>query len=305
MKLLLIIAFFAFVNTANAQLPNEKFGKPSSQEWEFSGWGDGFDADAVILCKTMKATYQISDQVANFNRNSSDVSSDNISDFGKNQIDEGNILIKYEFRLRTKILKPEGSKHANIDITYFSPENENVFDELTDLKVRVFSKNEKGKVERKNVNTASFVSERVDDNYIVVHIVVPEVQAGSIIEYQYNITSPRPVFLYDWVFQDCIPTVRSKFDIDIPAFLQFNMNVPINQLIKTAVKEGRLTYDTNRPDLKKGKSFPTNHYTVVGDFIFPADQAPEVIAPFTGKINMPDVTLPAYMPEGRTHLKIK
>ena len=164
MKLLLIMAFLAFVNTANAQLPNEKFGKPSSQEWEFSGWGDGFDADAVILCKTMKATYQISDQVANFNRNSSDVSSDNISDFGKNQIDEGNILIKYEFRLRTKILKPEGSKHANIDITYFSPENENVFDELTDLKVRVFSKNEKGKVERKNVNTASFVSERVDDN---------------------------------------------------------------------------------------------------------------------------------------------
>lgn len=305
MKLLLIMAFLAFVNTANAQLPNEKFGKPSSQEWEFSGWGDGFDADAVILCKTMKATYQISDQVANFNRNSSDVSSDNISDFGKNQIDEGNILIKYEFRLRTKILKPEGSKHANIDITYFSPENENVFDELTDLKVRVFSKNEKGKVERKNVNTASFVSERVDDNYIVVHIAVSEVQAGSIIEYQYNITSPRPVFLYDWVFQDCIPTVRSKFDIDIPAFLQFNMNVPINQLIKTAVKEGRLTYDTNRPDLKKGKSFPTNHYTVVGDFIFPAEQAPEVIAPFTGKINMPDVTLPAYMPEGRTHLKIQ
>lgn len=304
MKQLLLIAFLACGSMVNAQLPNEKFGKPSSQEWEFSGWGDGFDADAVILCKTMKATYQISDQVANFNRNSSDVSSDNISDFGKNQIDEGNILIKYEFRLRTKILKPEGSKHANIDITYFSPENENVFDELTDLKVRVFSKNEKGKVERKNVNTASFVSERVDDNYIVVHIAVPEVQAGSIIEYQYNITSPRPVFLYDWVFQDCIPTVRSKFDIDIPAFLQFNMNVPINQLIKTAVKEGRLTYDTNRPDLKKGKSFPTNHYTVVGDFIFPAEQAPEVIAPFTGKINMPDVTLPAYMPEGRTHLKI-
>ena len=304
MKQLLLAALLACSSVANAQLPNEKFGKPSSQEWEFSGWGDGFDADAVILCKTMKATYQISDQVANFNRNSSDVSSDNISDFGKNQIDEGNILIKYEFRLRTKILKPEGSKHANIDITYFSPENENVFDELTDLKVRVFSKNEKGKVERKNVNTASFVSERVDDNYIVVHIAVPEVQAGSIIEYQYNITSPRPVFLYDWVFQDCIPTVRSKFDIDIPAFLQFNMNVPINQLIKTAVKEGRLTYDTNRPDLKKGKSFPTNHYTVVGDFIFPADQAPEVIAPFTGKINMPDVTLPAYMPEGRTHLKI-
>ena len=94
------MAFLAFVNTANAQLPNEKFGKPSSQEWEFSGWGDGFDADAVILCKTMKATYQISDQVANFNRNSSDVSSDNISDFGKRVVE----------RKQVPILFPEGSR---------------------------------------------------------------------------------------------------------------------------------------------------------------------------------------------------
>ena len=305
MRLLLLIAFFAFVNTAKAQLPNEKFGKPSSQEWEFSGWGDGFDADAVILCKTMKVTYQISDQVDSFNRNSSEVSSDNLSDFGKNQIDDSSILVNYEFLLRTKILKPEGAKHANIDIVYFYSDSIKIFDDLSDLKVRVFTKNEKGKVETKRVNTASFSREPLDDNYTVVHVVVPDVQAGSIIEYQYNITSPRPTFLYDWVFQECIPTVRSKFDIDIPAFLQFNMNVPINILVKSGVEVGRLAYDTNRSDLKKGKYCPTNHYTVVGDFILPADQAPEVIAPFTSRINMPDVTLPAYMPEGCTHLKVK
>ena len=304
MRLLLLIAFFAFVNTANAQLPNEKFGKPSTMEWEFNGWGDALNADAVVLCKTMKATYQISDQVANFNRNSSEVSSDNLSDFGKNQIDDGNILVNYEFRLRTKILKPEGAQHANIDIIYFYSDNSKIFDELTDLKVRVFTKNEKGKVETRKVNTTSFVKERLDDNYTVVHVVVPDVQAGSIIEYQYNITSPRPTFLYDWVFQECIPTVRSKFDIDIPAFLQFNMNVPINKLIKSGVEVGRLAYDTNRSDMKRGKSCPTNHYTVVGDYILPEGEAPEVIAPFTGTINMPDVTLPASMPKGSTHLKI-
>ena len=243
--------------------------------------------------------------MANFNRNSSEISSDNISDFGKNDIDDSNILVNYEFRLRTKILKPEGVGHANIDITYFYSDNNKVFDELSDLKVRVFSKNAKGKVERKNVNTASFVKERVDDNYMVVHVVVPDVQAGSIIEYQYNITSPRPTFLYDWVFQECIPTVRSKFDIEIPAFLQFNMNVPINKLIKSGVEAGHLAYDTNRPDLKKGKSCPTNHYTVVGDYILPMGQAPEEIAPFTSMINMQGVTLPAYLPKGSTHLKVK
>lgn len=304
-KLLLPVALLVCVSTANAQLPNEKFGKPSSMEWEFNGWGDAINADAVILCKTMKATYQISDQVDSYNENSMEISADNLSDFGNNDIDESGILVKYEFRLRTKILKPEGASHANIDIVYFNSDNNKFFDQLTDLKVRVFTKNDKGKVERRNVNTSSFVKESVDENYTVVHVVVPDVEAGSIIEYQYDITSPRPAFLYDWVFQESIPTVRSKFDIDIPAFLRFNMNVPINKLIKSGVEVGRLAYDTNRTDMKKGKTIPTNHYTVVGDYILPLGQAPEEIAPFTSKINNQGVTLPAYMPKGTTHLKVK
>ena len=304
-KSLFLVAFLAYASMANAQLPNEKFGKPSTMEWEYNGWGEAVNADAIILCKTMKVTYQISDQVDNFNKNSTDISDDNISDFSKNQIDDSNILVKYEFRLRTKILKPEGASHANIDIIYYYSDNNKLFDELTDLKVRVLTKNEKGKVETRKIDTGKFVRERVDDNYMVVHVVVPDVQAGSIIEYLYDITSPRASFLYDWVFQECIPTVRSKFDIDIPAFLQFNMNVPINKLIKSGVEVGRLAYDTNRSDMKKGKTCPTNHYTVVGDYILPVGQAPEEIAPFTSQINLQGVTLPAYIPKGSTHLKIK
>ncbi len=302
-KLLILVAFFAFGSMANAQLPNEKFGKPSSMEWEFNGWGDAVNADAIILCKTMTATYQLSDQVFS-NTQGSDFGFDNLQDFSKNEIDDSSILVKYEFRLRTKILKPEGAKHANVDITYYDPDNnKNVsFDELSDLKVRVFNKNEKGKVEKKNVNTASFVKERVDANYMVVHVVVPDVQAGSIIEYQYNITSPRPTYLYDWVFQDCIPTVRSKCDIEIPAFLQFKMNAPINKLIKSSVEVGHIAYDTNRTDMKKGKTCATNHYKIVGDYILPTD---EKIAIFTSQILTPKVTPPVEMPQGSTHLIVK
>lgn len=302
-KLLLLVAFFAFGSIAEAQLPNEKFGKPSSMEWEFNGWGDAVNADAIILCKTMTATYQLSDQVFS-NTQGSDFNFDNLQDFSKNQIDDSNILVKYDVRLRTKILTPDGARHANIDITYYDPKNDKImsFDELSDLKIRVFTKNEKGKVEKKNVNTSSFVKERVDDNYMVVHVVVPDVQPGSIIEYQYNVTSPRPAFLYDWVFQESIPTVHSKCDMDIPAFLQFKINAPINKLIKSSVEVGHIAYDTNRPDMKKGKTCATNHYKIIGDYILPTD---EKIAVFTSQIAMPNVTRPADMPEGSTHLRIK
>ena len=302
-KLLLLAAFLACGSVSNAQLPNEKFGKPSSMEWEFVGWGDAINANAIILCKTMKVTYQLSDQVFN-NNQTSDIGFENIDDFGKNQIDMSDILVKYEVGLRTKILKPDGAKHANIDITYYNADNDNNInaDILKDLKIRVFTKNKKGKVEKRNINTDSFVRERINDNYMVLHVVMPYVPPGSIIEYQYNITSNRPTFLYDWVFQESIPTVRSKCDIDIPAILQFQMNTPINKLIKSSVELGHLAYDTNRPDLKKGKSCPTNHYKIVGDYILPED---EKVANFTSQVTTPNATLPAYMPIGHTHLKLK
>lgn len=301
-KLLLLVALFACVSTTKAQLPNEKFGKPSNMEWDFVGWGDAVNADAIILCKTMKATYQLSDQLSNFNSSNSEIGYDNLGDFGKNDIDDSNILVKYEIRLRTKILKPEGARHANIDITYYQKDDMTNADELTDLKIRVFTKNEKGKVEKRNVNTSAFVKERVDANYMVLHVEVPDVEAGSIIEYQYNITSPRPAFLYDWVFQESIPTVRSKCDIEIPAFLQFRMNAPINKLIKSSVEAGHLAYDTNRQDMKKGKTCVTNHYKIVGDYILPED---EEIAVFTSQITTPPVTPPASLPKGSTHLRVK
>lgn len=319
-KLVLLVALVACGSTAKAQLPNEKFGKPSNQEWDFVGWGDAVDADAIILCKTMKATYQLSDQVFNYNQSFPDLGTENITDFSRNQIDDSNILVKYEFRLRTKILKVDGFMHANIDITYYNANNNKMStDELSDLKIRVFTKNEKGKVEKKNVNTDSFVEERVDDNYVVRHVVVPGVKAGSIIEYQYNITSIRPHYLYDWVFQESIPTVRSKCDIEIPAFLQFKMNAPVNKLIKSNVEVGHLAYDVNRTDMKKSKSCATNHYTIVGDYILPKgyvlkhnqtnadgkNDTAEEIAIFTSQIATPNITPPAYMPKGSTHLRVK
>lgn len=317
-KISLLFALAACGSIAYAQLPNEKFGKPSNLEWEYKGWGDAIDADAIVLCKTMNVTYELTDQFGSLTENVTELNMDNMQFLGNNRIDESGIIVNYEVKLRTKILKPEGAKHADIDITYSEGDIEkdnNSFDEITDLKVRVFSKNEKGKVEKRNINTANFVKERVNDTYVVLHVVVPDVQPGSIIEYSYKIRSPRASFLYDWVFQEDIPTLRSKCELEIPAFLKFNMNVPINNLIKSNVEAGMLTYDQNRSDMKAAKRCRTNHYTIVGDNILPegqqlkhnqgGDETKEQIkiANFTSQIT--EREQPAYLPNGVTHLKIK
>ena len=317
-KLFLLVAFFACRSLANAQLPNEKFGKPSNLEWEYVGWGDATDADAIILCKTMKVSYELTDQFGSMTENVTELNTDNMQFLGNNRIDESGIIVNYETKLRTKILKPEGAKHANIDITFCDGDlakNNNNFDEMTDLKVMVFTKNEKGKVEKKKINTADFKKDRVDDNYVVLHVVVPDVLPGSIVEYSYKIRSPRASFIYDWAFQEDIPTLRSKCELEIPAFLKFNMNVPINNLIKSNVEAGMITYDTNRADMKAAKRCRTNHYTIVGDNILPEGLALKhnqggnttkeqvKIANFTSQIT--EREQPAYLPKGVTHLKIK
>ncbi len=320
-RLFVVAAMVACTQLTCAQLPNEKFGKPSKLEWEYAGWGDATGADAIILCKSMKATYQLSEQVFS-NNQASDISLDNLQDFSKNDIDDSNILVKYEVRLRIKVLKAAGARHANIDITYYNADDEKVYngDELSDLKVRVFTRNEKGKVKKTSLDTRSFAEERIDANYVVRHVVVPDVTPGSIVEYEYEITSARPAFLYDWVFQDAIPCVRSKCDIEIPAFLQFQMNVPINKLVKSGVEAGRLAYDTNRTDMKRGKTCVTNHYLIEGDYILPEGHAlthnrhdangnseavQEKIATLTSRITTPGVTPPAAMPVGQTHLSVR
>lgn len=317
-KICLLFALAACGSIAYAQLPNEKFGKPSNLEWDYKGWGDAIDADAIVLCKTMNVTYELTDQFGSLTENVTELNMDNMQFLGNNRIDESGIIVNYEVKLRTKILKPEGAKHADIDITYSEGDIEkdnNSFDEITDLKVRIFSKNEKGKVEKRNINTANFVKERVNDTYVVLHVVVPDVQPGSIIEYSYKIRSPRASFLYDWVFQESIPTLHSKCGLDIPAFLKFNMNVPINKLIKSNVEAGMLTYDQNRSDMKAAKRCRTNHYTIVGDNILPEGQQLKhnqggddtkeqiKIANFTSQIT--EREQPAYLPNGVTHLKIK
>lgn len=317
-KICLLFALAACGSIAYAQLPNEKFGKPSNLEWDYKGWGDAIDADAIVLCKTMNVTYELTDQFGSLTENVTELNMDNMQFLGNNRIDESGIIVNYEVKLRTKILKPEGAKHADIDITYSEGDIEkdnNSFDEITDLKVRVFSKNEKGKVEKSNINTANFVKERVNDTYVVLHVVVPDVQPGSIIEYSYKIRSPRASFLYDWAFQESIPTLHSKCELEIPAFLKFNMNVPINNLIKSNVEAGMLTYDQNRSDMKAAKRCRTNHYTIVGDNILPegqplkhnqgGDETKEQIkiANFTSQIT--EREQPAYLPNGVTHLKIK
>ena len=91
--LLLSLSLIATTNTLAQNLaePNLKWGHPTQQELEMTEYTPDPDADAVVLCKTTNVHYIITKDV---------------------------LQVLYEVKGRIKILKPEGIKHANVDIYY-------------------------------------------------------------------------------------------------------------------------------------------------------------------------------------------
>ncbi len=148
---------------------------------------------------------------------------------------------------------------------------------------------------------------------------VPDVKAGDIIEYQYSISSTRVAFLYDCSFQEEIPVLYAKCDMNIPAFIQFDMKVPIHPFIKSKVERGSINGEQGLGDMQAPKSYPSNHYVIEGHDILPKDldlqrNNPDVeaakVSSAPGKVMYTIATIksaatrPAPLPEGKNHIMI-
>lgn len=316
--LYLLIACLCLVNVMQAQNPNLKWGKPSQSEWSFVAWGEAPDAEAAVLCKTMNATYQISRQFASYSNVDTEISLSNIDFLGNN--DNHIVTASFENKLRIKILKDTGGRFANLDIIYYNEENDaKSYDEVDHLKVTVFSRNEKGKVARRNLHSEKFAEDRVDAFYKVLHIQVPDVKKGDIIEYQFTITSARIAYMYECSFQEEIPVLYAKCDMDIPAFLQFDMKVPVHPFIKSKVERGIVYGEQPLGEMKAPRNYPSNHYIIEGHDILPREldlqrrasqdssakvfSSPALVKSLA-RIKNRNVASPVLMPEGKAHIMI-
>lgn len=317
---LIIIAACLLATFVQAQNPNTKWGKPSQTEWSLQAWGEAPDAEAVVLNRTMNVSYQISRQFASISDVNTELTVSNVEFMGSNN-ENSNVTVTYENKLRIKILKDTGADYANIDILYLNDENDSkIYDEIDRVRVAVYSQNEKGKVKRRYIQNETFTSDRVDTHYKALHIRVPDVKKGDIIEYQYVLTSARAAFLYDCSFQEDIPVLYAKCDMDIPGFLQFDMKVPVHPFIKSAVSASVIHPEQVLGDMQAPKSYPSNHYVIEGHDILPKGldlqrNDPNVeaakVSSSAGKImkmmatiKSQQVNMLAPLPAGKSHIMI-
>ncbi|MBK9379858.1 MAG: DUF3857 domain-containing protein [Chitinophagaceae bacterium] len=191
----LLSAFFILcsVSCFSQQNPTVKFGKISIAEIERKNYDVDTSAEAVV-----------------------------IADIGATQIKGNrNEWFSLEFRRhkRIHILKRNAYSHATVEISLYT--DGKMEEQLDDVKAVTYNY-ENGKiVETKlDVRTGVF-KDKLDKNRVVKKFTLPNVKEGSIIEYEYKVTSDFLFNLQPWYFQGDIPRLWSEYSVAIPSFLKY------------------------------------------------------------------------------------
>ena len=181
------------IGAAQAQPEPIKFGQPDPKDLKAASFVGDSAAAAVVLC-----------------------------DYGTTRMEghgEG-LQIVFERITRIKILTTAGYDHATVEIPLYHREDQS--ERLSS--VRGFTYNlVNGQVEKTKLEASGAFLEKRTPNVNVQRFTLPNVRAGSVIEYAYTLRSDFLFNLQDWAFQRTIPMRWSEYRVSIPAFYRYKI----------------------------------------------------------------------------------
>lgn len=197
MRLPLLIGTIALVssfNSINAQSKASKFkyGDVSAKDFEPTAYAVDSSADAVYLYDVGSSYYE------------------------GNTTGSFDVVLQKHARIRL-LKKNSFDDIATVEIRLYK---EGSFEErLADLDAATYNL-ENGKVVATKVDKNSIFKDK-SENYIILKFTFPNLKEGSVIEYNYKVSSPSYRYIDPWYFQDDYPRLWSEYNVTIPAFYDF------------------------------------------------------------------------------------
>ena len=237
MKRILLVLSFIICHLSFSVAQNLKFGKPTDEEMSMTVYEADKDAPAVVLCQLTNVGYTM---------------------------DFYNYFVDYEVKTRIKVLKDEGKEYANVSITYIDNMSEQFAQEnIEDFKAVAYNL-EDGKVKKTRIGLDKIHKERIDENYMRAKVAIPQVKAGTVIEYEYKLHSNVFYHIYDWDAQTDIPGVYANYRLEIPTVFIFNVETAGIQQLESSVTQGALSYQVSSGGMAKQYKRYTNVYNCIG-----------------------------------------
>jgi hypothetical protein len=159
---------------------------------------------------------------------------------------------------RIKIFNDNGKDNANIRIEFYSG---NHVEYITGMQAQTINMVD-GKPEIIKLDKKLIYTEKIDNLRSAIVFSMPNVKAGSVIEYSYVWRSNSLINFPEWYFQDKIPTRYSEFTTTIPDELYFSVKANINlPLVKNAPSnKARGGFDAHIRAMQNIPSLPDEPY---------------------------------------------
>ena len=186
-------------------IPNLKFGKPTMEELTMTTYAPDSNATAVILCKLTNVSYK----------------------WGLESF-----RLVSEYKVKIKVLKPEGTSYANVTIPYYDLPNNTMRENIIGLDASAYYM-ENGKMVRTKMKKDMIFKERLSENQMTLKFSIPQVKAGTLIEYEYRLESDFFFTIDSWKAQSDIPTLYTEYDIIIPEYFKFNTDMRGTESLET------------------------------------------------------------------------
>ena len=221
MRTCLIICFLALCQLVNGQSQLPGFGEYNQEEINLKECSFEKNAGAVILLDEAVSDHD----------------------------DEYRLITHH--RIRIKILDKREIERGNIRIRFYSKDK---FEYIDKIKGRA-TNYENGNAVISELNSRSIFTEKEDNLYSSMKFAIPNVKAGTIIEYEYESYMKHYGGLSSWEFQNDIPTLKSCYLLTILPGVEFEYSVqkksnyPI--VIKPIPDVGKIYFEMNNiPGLK-------------------------------------------------------
>ncbi|PCE63359.1 DUF3857 domain-containing protein [Sediminicola luteus] len=216
----LTLLLFCSLTTMGLRAQEVKFGKVSKEELEQKFYPQDSTADAAVLYRRVRVSYKTSPG--------------------------GGFIQETFIHEKIKLYNKDGFDFATITEGLFEISGE----EETAYGFKAYTYNlVDGKVEKTKLKNSELISEKKNKNWQVKKFTMPNLQEGSIIEYQYTIGSPFTWLIDEIDLQYNIPIQKEEVQLAIPEYYVFKPlmkgYLPINPKASRDSKQMQLSYRRN------------------------------------------------------------
>ena len=192
MKYIVIALLLLVSGYVSGQFEDQKFGVISQKEIDMESYPEDPEAGAVVLFDKGKSIF---------------------FDY------RGAYDIRFTRHKRIKIFDNSELDYAEVAIPFYE-DGYDATEKVVSIKAVTYNF-ENGRVIKQELDPSTVYVERINEKWRRKKFVLPQVKAGSIIEYEYVLETPFHFNLPDWTFQHKIPTIYSGYEVRMIPFYEY------------------------------------------------------------------------------------